>query len=172
MLLRAASGSGAGTVSNELAQKGIDVVCLEAGLRMTLADIVNNPAFTIIQRSGSTSAIQVHPLNLAVMSIGVLTTSTGCRRTRDGGDLVFLTSIEPITVLRSIQCCNCIVQGFHHRRVVSSSRQDVVNNVGVNVVRNSIVRKQQSRHPRQFVGIAIGRLRPCGTGLQLQHSVL
>jgi hypothetical protein len=37
------SGAGGGTVSNELAQKGIDVVCLEAGSRMTLADIVNNP---------------------------------------------------------------------------------------------------------------------------------
>ena len=37
------SGAGGGTVSNELSQKGIDVVCLEAGSRMTLADIVNNP---------------------------------------------------------------------------------------------------------------------------------
>ncbi len=37
------TGAGGGTVSNELAQKGIDVVCLEAGSRMTLADIVNNP---------------------------------------------------------------------------------------------------------------------------------
>ncbi len=37
------SGAGGGTVANELAQKGIDVVCLEAGSRMALADIVNNP---------------------------------------------------------------------------------------------------------------------------------
>lgn len=37
------SGAGGGTVSNELAQKGIDVVCLEAGSRMQLSDIVNNP---------------------------------------------------------------------------------------------------------------------------------
>ncbi len=37
------SGAGGGTVSNELAQKGIDVVCLEAGNRLTLADIVNHP---------------------------------------------------------------------------------------------------------------------------------
>lgn len=37
------SGAGGGTVSNELAQKGIDVVCLEAGPRMQLSDIVNNP---------------------------------------------------------------------------------------------------------------------------------
>jgi len=36
------SGAGGGTVSNELAQKGIDVVCLEAGSRLTFADIVNN----------------------------------------------------------------------------------------------------------------------------------
>jgi choline dehydrogenase-like flavoprotein len=37
------SGAGGGTVANELAQKGVDVVCLEAGNRMQLSDIVNNP---------------------------------------------------------------------------------------------------------------------------------
>ena len=37
------SGAGGGTVANELAQKGIDVVCLEAGRRLTLADVVNDP---------------------------------------------------------------------------------------------------------------------------------
>jgi choline dehydrogenase-like flavoprotein len=37
------SGAGGGTVANELAQKGIDVVCLEAGSRLTLADVVNDP---------------------------------------------------------------------------------------------------------------------------------
>ena len=37
------SGAGGGTLSNELAQKGIDVVCLEAGGRLSLADIVNDP---------------------------------------------------------------------------------------------------------------------------------
>ena len=36
------SGAGGGTLSNELAQKGINVVCLEAGPRLTLADIVND----------------------------------------------------------------------------------------------------------------------------------
>ena len=36
------SGAGGGTVANELAQKGIDVVCLEAGSRLTLADVVNH----------------------------------------------------------------------------------------------------------------------------------
>ncbi len=36
------SGAGGGTMSNELAQKGIDVVCLEAGSRMQLSDIVND----------------------------------------------------------------------------------------------------------------------------------
>ena len=36
------SGAGGGTLSNELAQKGVDVVCLEAGPRLTLADIVND----------------------------------------------------------------------------------------------------------------------------------
>ncbi len=38
------SGAGGGTVSNELAQRGIDVVCLEAGHRLTLADVVNDAA--------------------------------------------------------------------------------------------------------------------------------
>ena len=37
------SGAGGGTLSNELARKGIDVVCLEAGSRLTLADVVNDP---------------------------------------------------------------------------------------------------------------------------------
>jgi choline dehydrogenase-like flavoprotein len=37
------SGAGGGTLANELAQKGIDVVCLEAGSRLTLADIEHNP---------------------------------------------------------------------------------------------------------------------------------
>ena len=37
------SGAGGSTLSNELAQKGIDVVCLEAGSRLTLADVVNDP---------------------------------------------------------------------------------------------------------------------------------
>ena len=37
------SGAGGGTLSNELAQKGIDVVCLEAGRRLTLEDIENDP---------------------------------------------------------------------------------------------------------------------------------
>jgi choline dehydrogenase-like flavoprotein len=36
------SGAGGGTVANELVQKGIDVVCLEAGKRLTLADVVND----------------------------------------------------------------------------------------------------------------------------------
>ena len=38
------SGAGGGTLSNELAQRGIDVVCLEAGPRLDLSDIVNNEA--------------------------------------------------------------------------------------------------------------------------------
>jgi choline dehydrogenase-like flavoprotein len=45
------SGAGGGTVSNELAQKGIDVVCLEAGPRMQLSDIVNNPGAMHVKMS-------------------------------------------------------------------------------------------------------------------------
>lgn len=37
------SGAGGGTVANEMAQRGIDVVCLEAGKRLSLADVVNDP---------------------------------------------------------------------------------------------------------------------------------
>ncbi|MCZ6659542.1 MAG: GMC family oxidoreductase [Gammaproteobacteria bacterium] len=37
------SGAGGGTVANELAQQGVDVVCLEAGGRMSFADIENDP---------------------------------------------------------------------------------------------------------------------------------
>ena len=36
------SGAGGGTLGNALAQRGIDVVCLEAGPRLTLADVENN----------------------------------------------------------------------------------------------------------------------------------
>jgi choline dehydrogenase-like flavoprotein len=36
------SGAGGGTLSNELAQKGIDVVCLEAGARREIDDFVND----------------------------------------------------------------------------------------------------------------------------------
>ena len=38
------SGAGGATLANELAQRGIDVVCLEAGSRLTLADVENDPA--------------------------------------------------------------------------------------------------------------------------------
>ncbi|HMB73753.1 MAG TPA: GMC family oxidoreductase, partial [Gammaproteobacteria bacterium] len=37
------SGAGGGTLANELAQKGIGVVCLEAGNRLALTDIENDP---------------------------------------------------------------------------------------------------------------------------------
>ena len=38
------SGAGGGVLANELAQQGIDVVCLEAGKRLKMTDIVNDPA--------------------------------------------------------------------------------------------------------------------------------
>lgn len=38
------SGAGGATLANELAQKGVDVLCLEAGSRLTLADVENDPA--------------------------------------------------------------------------------------------------------------------------------
>ena len=36
------SGAGGGTLANELASKGIDVVVLEAGKRYTIADFKND----------------------------------------------------------------------------------------------------------------------------------
>lgn len=36
------SGAGGGTLANELAQKGVDVVCLEAGARLAMSEIVND----------------------------------------------------------------------------------------------------------------------------------
>ena len=56
------SGAGGGTLANELAQKGIDVVCLEAGGRLSFSDIVNDedemfPKFTWLdKRIGSGDA--------------------------------------------------------------------------------------------------------------------
>ena len=38
------SGAGGGTLGNCLAQKGIDVVCLEAGERLQMGDIINDEA--------------------------------------------------------------------------------------------------------------------------------
>ena len=38
------SGAGGGVLANELAQRGIDVVCLEAGRRLAPGDIVNDEA--------------------------------------------------------------------------------------------------------------------------------
>jgi choline dehydrogenase-like flavoprotein len=46
------SGAGGGTLSNELTQRGASVVCLEAGPRLTLSDIVNDNA-TMFGRSGA-----------------------------------------------------------------------------------------------------------------------
>jgi choline dehydrogenase-like flavoprotein len=38
------SGAGGGTMAHELSRRGIDVVCLEAGNRLTLKDIINDEA--------------------------------------------------------------------------------------------------------------------------------
>ena len=62
------SGAGGGVLANELAQRGIDVVCLEAGRRLNQADIVNNQAemfgkFTWLdKRIGSGHAIPGFPV--------------------------------------------------------------------------------------------------------------
>ena len=43
------SGAGGGTLSNELAQKGINVVCLEAGKRYTTDDFINDEWSAFLQ---------------------------------------------------------------------------------------------------------------------------
>ena len=53
------SGAGGGTLANELAQKGIDVVCLEAGTRLTLADIENDPPL-MNERMGWAAALNLY----------------------------------------------------------------------------------------------------------------
>jgi len=45
------SGAGGGTLSNELAQKGVDVVCLEAGPRVETDDFVNDEWANFVQIS-------------------------------------------------------------------------------------------------------------------------
>ena len=45
------SGAGGGTFSNELAQKGIDVVCLEAGPRVEIDEFVNDEWANFVQIS-------------------------------------------------------------------------------------------------------------------------
>jgi choline dehydrogenase-like flavoprotein len=62
------SGAGGGTLANSLAQKGIDVVCLEAGKRLEFKDIVNDEAlmfnkFTWLdERIGEGNALPDLPL--------------------------------------------------------------------------------------------------------------
>jgi len=62
------SGAGGGTLANSLAQRGIDVVCLEAGTRLGFADIVNDEAlmfnkFTWLdERIGEQDALKDFPV--------------------------------------------------------------------------------------------------------------
>lgn len=62
------SGASGAVVANSLAQRGIDVVCLEAGRRLSMSDIVNNEAemfdkFTWLdERIGSGSALANFPV--------------------------------------------------------------------------------------------------------------
>ena len=50
------SGAGGATLGNELAHKGINVVCLEAGVRLTTADFTNDWGDAFNNSAGSTSA--------------------------------------------------------------------------------------------------------------------
>jgi choline dehydrogenase-like flavoprotein len=60
------SGAGGGTLSNELAQRGINVVCLEAGPRLTLADIINDNATMFSRLSWLDKRIGSGDLNAAL----------------------------------------------------------------------------------------------------------
>jgi len=60
------SGAGGGTLSNELAQRGINVVCLEAGSRLTLADIINDNGTMFSRLSWLDKRIGTGDLNAAL----------------------------------------------------------------------------------------------------------
>ena len=58
------SGAGGGTLSRQLSINGVKVVCLEAGPRLTLGDIVNDETspndFTLYQTSTSKEGLHKH----------------------------------------------------------------------------------------------------------------
>ena len=60
------SGAGGGTLSNELAQKGVKVVLLEAGPRTEIEDFVNNEweAFGMLLRGANAAGATVLAQNL------------------------------------------------------------------------------------------------------------
>src|SRR5215468_2762965 len=60
------SGAGGGTLSNELAQRGINVVCLEAGPRLDITDIVNDNATMFSRLSWLDKRIGTGDLNAAL----------------------------------------------------------------------------------------------------------
>ena len=60
------SGAGGGTLSNELAQRGIDVVCLEAGPRLDITNIVNDNATMFSRLSWLDKRIGTGDLNAAL----------------------------------------------------------------------------------------------------------
>ena len=60
------SGAGGGTLSNELAQRGINVVCLEAGPRLGLTDIINDNGTMFTRLSWLDKRIGTGDLNAAL----------------------------------------------------------------------------------------------------------
>jgi len=60
------SGAGGGTLSNELAQRGISVVCLEAGARLGLTDIINDNGAMFNRLSWLDKRIGTGDLNAAL----------------------------------------------------------------------------------------------------------
>jgi choline dehydrogenase-like flavoprotein len=60
------SGAGGGTLSNELAQRGINVVCLEAGPRLDITNIVNDNATMFSRLSWLDKRIGTGDLNAAL----------------------------------------------------------------------------------------------------------
>ena len=72
------SGAGGGTLANELAQKGVDVVCLEAGGRLSLSDVVNDPV-VMDERIPS----KHHQYRLARVRQPVFARADLCRRESD-----------------------------------------------------------------------------------------
>ena len=65
------SGAGGGTLGHELSEKGIDVVCLEAGPRLDLGDIVNDWGEMGAKLSWNDKRIGTGALNPGLPAVGL-----------------------------------------------------------------------------------------------------
>ena len=60
------SGAGGGTLANELAQKGIDVVVLEAGPRLEMSDFINDE-YAALEQLSKLDVLRSSPRSIRVI---------------------------------------------------------------------------------------------------------